>query len=159
MALRPPADAVAHLRDVLPRWPSAPERWHVTLAFLGEVADPGPLGPLLQDACAGGPLDLRLAGSGHLRPQRSGVGRRGGRRRRAAALAGAVARAARAGGVDVEQRSYRPHLTVGRRGPPDPAVLAAYEGPSWTATEVELVRSHLGRTVEHEVLERCSLSR
>ena len=55
-------------------------------------------------------------------------------------------------GVALEERAYRPHLTVGRRGRPAPAALAAYDGPVWTAAEVELVRSTLGRTVDHQVL-------
>lgn len=59
----------------------------------------------------------------------------------------------------LEARRYRPHLTVGRRGPPDPAQLASYTGPDWTAGGVELVRSTLGRTVLHDVLERFLLSR
>jgi 2'-5' RNA ligase len=73
-------------------------------------------------------------------------------------LAGAVARACRDAGVDVERRPYRPHLTVGRRGRPDPARLAAYDGPPWTAGEVELVASRLGPTVEHRVLDRFPLT-
>ena len=69
-----------------------------------------------------------------------------------------MAAACRDLGVDVERRPYHPHLTVGRRGRPDAALLAAYAGPSWTATEVELVASRLGPTVEHRVLERFPLS-
>ena len=157
VAVRPPVEAVEHLVAVLPRWPSAPERWHLTLAFLGEVDDPASLPEPLGAACTGGPLELRLAGSGTF--GRGGpvwVGVRGDVAA-LTALAGRVASAARRAGLDVERRPYRPHLTVGRRGHPDPRALAAYEGPSWRATEVELVRSHLGRTVEHVVLERFSL--
>lgn len=73
------------------------------------------------------------------------------------ALAGAVAEAARERGVDVERRPYRPHLTVGRRGRPDPRLLAGYEGPVWHAREVELVLSRLRPTVEHEVVGRYPL--
>jgi RNA 2',3'-cyclic 3'-phosphodiesterase len=158
VAVRPPAAAVEHLRAVLPSWPSAPERWHLTLAFLGEVPDPAALAPGLGAVCAGtAPLGLRLAGSG-------AFGRGGpvwvgveGDRTALTALAGAVAQACRRAGVDVERRPYRPHLTVGRRGRPDPALLAAYAGPSWTATELELVASRLGPPVEHRVLERFPL--
>ena len=39
LAVRPPAPALEHLQAVLPRWPSAPERWHLTLAFLGECPE------------------------------------------------------------------------------------------------------------------------
>ena len=159
VAVRPPPAAVAHLRAVLPSWPSAPERWHVTLAFLGEVEDPRLLVPALAEVCAGQPrLDLRLAGSGSFGrggPVWVGVE---GDRCGLTALAGAVAQACRAAGVDVERRAYHPHLTVGRRGRPDPARLAAYAGPTWTAAEVELVASRLGPPVEHRVLERLPLA-
>ena len=57
--------------------------------------------------------------------------------------------------VQLEDRPYRPHLTVGRRV--DRAALADYRGPTWTASEVELVRSDLGREVRHTVLERYAL--
>jgi 2'-5' RNA ligase len=159
VAVRPPAAAVEHLRAVLPSWPSAPERWHLTLAFLGEVADPSVLLPGLADACARRPpLRLRLAGSGTFGrggPVWVGVE---GDRAALTAVAADVAQACRDAGVDVERRPYRPHLTVGRRGRPDPALLAAYAGPPWTAAEVELVASRLGPPVEHRVLERFPLA-
>ena len=159
VAVRPPARALDDLRAVLPAWPSAPERWHLTLAFLGEVADPAALAPALAAVCAThAPLDLRLAGSGTFGrggPVWVGVG---GDRAGLTGLAAAVAEACRGLGVEVERRPYRPHLTVGRRGRPDPARLAAYAGPSWTAAEVELVASRLGPTVEHRVLDRFPLT-
>lgn len=162
VAVRPPPAAVDHLRAVLPSdtsWPSAPERWHLTLAFLGEVEDPTALAPVLAGVCAGhAPLDLRLAGSGTFGrggPVWIGVeGDRGG----LCALACAVAQACREHGVDVERRPYRPHLTVGRSGRPDPARLSSYAGPSWTSSEVELVTSRLGPPAEHRVLDRFSLA-
>ena len=159
VAVRPPPAAVDHLRAVLPTWPSAPQRWHLTLAFLDEVEQPAVLVPGLAEACARRPpLQLRLAGSGTFGrggPVWVGVE---GDRTGLTALAGAVAQACRDAGLDVERRPYRPHLTVGRRGRPDPAGLAAYAGPSWTASEVELVASRLGRPVEHRVLERFPLT-
>ena len=158
VAVRPPPAALAHLQAALPRWPSDPGRWHVTLAFLGEVDAPRRLAGPLAEVCAGtGPLTLRLAGSGafgRTGPVWVGVA---GDVEGLSALALGVAGASRRCGVDVERRAFRPHLTVGRRGHPDPRTLAAYAGPDWTVGEVELVASHLGRTVRHEVLERLPL--
>jgi 2'-5' RNA ligase len=157
VALRPPPEAVADLRAQLPRWPTAPDRWHITLAFLGEVADPAPVEAELRNRLTRiPPFVLSLAGSGAFGGGHVWVGV-GGEVQRLHDLAGRVAAAARAAGVDVERRPYRPHLTVGRRRQPDPRRLADYRGPDWRADEVELVRSDLGRTVVHTVLERYRL--
>lgn len=160
LAVRPPPVARDHLAAVLPAEPSAPERWHLTLVFLGEVADPGRLTGDLAAVCARGrPLELRLAGSGVFGrggPVWVGVS---GDVAGLTELAGGLADACRAHGIDVERRPYRPHLTVGRRGRPDRRLLADYTGPAWDAAEVELVASRLGRTVSHEVLHRFPLGR
>ena len=158
VALRPPSEAVADLRAQQVRWPSPPDRWHVTLAFLGDVADPEPVHEALQVRLRDWPaFDLRLEGSGTF-------GRNGpvwvgvdGDVDALRDLAREVAAAAQAAGVELERRAYRPHLTVGKRGHPPPAALSSYRGPTWRAREVELVRSDLGRTVVHTVLERYPL--
>jgi 2'-5' RNA ligase len=158
LALRPPAAAVEHLSAVLDRWPSDPRRWHLTLVFLGEVDRPEALVPALGRVCAGLPaLRLRLAGSGAFGrggPVWVGVD---GDVAGLTGLAGALAEACRSAGRDVERRPYRPHVTVGRRGHPDPRRLASYEGPAWTAAEVEVVGSRLGPPVEHRTLVRLPL--
>ncbi|HWG93004.1 MAG TPA: hypothetical protein VNU66_02110 [Mycobacteriales bacterium] len=46
---------------------------------------------------------------------------------------------------------------MARRGS-GPHPLEGYEGPAWTASEVELVRSRLGATARHEVLARFPLT-
>ena len=159
VALRPPPEAIEHLVSVLPRWPSSPERWHLTLAFLGEVEDPQPVAAHLRRAVGPvAPFDLALRGSGVFgRGAVVWVGLAGDVVA-LRSLAGVVARACRAAGAGVDDKPYRPHLTVGRKGHPDPAALASYDGPVWRATEVELVRSALGRTVSHTVLDRFPLS-
>lgn len=158
VALRPPPDAVEHLQAQQPRWPSPPERWHVTLAFLGEVPNPQPVDATLRQRLAASPsFQLRLEGSGTFGrngPVWTGVG---GDIPALRALAAAVVDAALEGGVELERRPYRPHLTVGKRGHPDPAALTGYRGPTWRTREVELVRSDLGRTVVHTVLQRYPL--
>jgi 2'-5' RNA ligase len=159
VALRPPPAAIGHLAAALPRWPSVPDRWHLTLAFLGEVEDPAPVAAgLRRVAAAAAPFPLALRGSGTFgRGAVVWVGLAGDVPA-LRSLAGEVTRACRAAGAAVDERPYRPHLTVGRKGHPDPAALASYDGPSWPATEVELVRSDVGRTVRHTVLERFALS-
>jgi 2'-5' RNA ligase len=170
LAVDPPPTAVADLDRALaplrvapgaPRW-TPPDRWHVTLVFLGDVPAPR-LAPLLGavgSAVAGTPvLSLRLAGGG-----RFGAGSRpavlwaglAGDVVRLTALAGRLAGAARAVGLPVEDRPFRAHLTVGRwraGQDSDPALaerLADHRGPVWTAAEVALWRSHLGADARYE---------
>jgi 2'-5' RNA ligase len=138
-----------------PRW-TPPNRWHLTLLFLGDVpaAALGPLTAAVTPAVAATPpLTLQLAGAGRF----------GSRRRPAVcwagvtgdvaeltALADRLATAARAVGLPVEDRPFRAHLTIGRwrAGQPAdgdlPARLAGHRGPVWPAREVVLWRSHLG---------------
>jgi 2'-5' RNA ligase len=158
VAVRPPADALQDLAAALPRRPAGADRWHVTLAFLGDVADPHPLLAPLRAAAAGcPPVELRLRGSGEFRRSRAVWVGLAGDVAALEALAAAVASACRSAGVRLEDRPYRPHLTIGRRSAADPGPLADYAGPPWRGREVELVRSHLGRPVRHEVLERFAL--
>jgi 2'-5' RNA ligase len=66
-------------------------------------------------------------------------------------LAHDVQDACRSAGAVLEKRRWTPHLTLSRDGVvPEP--LWDYEGLGWTVTEVELVRSVLGRGAPHEVL-------
>lgn len=156
VSLRPPADVTAHLASVLAgRRTTDVEQWHLTLAFLGEVAQPAPLLPGLRHACSSSaPMTLRLAGGGLFRRQQvlwAGVD---GDTAALHELAGRVAAACRAAGVHLEQ--HRPHITVAR-GAVDAQVLQDYRGPQWQAVAVELVLSRLGARAVHEVLERMPL--
>lgn len=135
--------ALAPVRD---RWPDLrwvpPGRWHLTLAFYGEVPDHKAAGTVAM-------LERRLAGHGAVSLRLRGAGVFG-RRALWLGLAGELAALRRlAGAVTFERRPYRPHLTVARlRGGVDArqalAALATYEGPPFVARTVRLVRSRPG---------------
>ena len=157
VAVRPPEQALAHARAAVaavraahdgPRWIPA-ERWHLTLAFYGEVPDAevdavrDRLDRRVRDAAD---LSLALAGAGAFSRRAVWLGVTGD-----LAPLRAMARL-----VSLDRsRPYRPHLTVARlRGDTDPtaavAALATYTGPVWTAGSVHLVRSHLGPTPTYD---------
>ncbi len=150
VALRPTPEAVAHADAALEpvrrehpdlRWVPA-NRWHLTLAFYGEIPDDKVEGTVaMVDRRLRGhvPCDLAFRGAGSFTRRALWLGVDGD--------VGALKALARS--VTFERRPYRPHLTVARlRGGVDagPAVesLTAYDGPVWTASTVHLVSSHLG---------------
>lgn len=137
------AAARAQHPDPALRWIPA-ERWHLTLAFYGEVPDDkvsGTVGMVERRLRGARPLRLVLRGAGHFSRRALWLG-----------VDGDVAELRRlARAVRVERRPYRPHLTVARlRGEAEgaardaAAALADYEGPPWRADAVHLVRSRLG---------------
>ena len=157
---------MASLRDLpgAPRW-TAPERWHLTLLFLGTV--PEERVPRLREALAAAvagtaPMTLRFAGGGRFgsrrRPQVAWTGVEGDAAP-LAELAGRLGRAARRLDLAVEDRPFRAHLTLGRWRPGAPADaevvdrLAGYRGPDWPVTAVQLLQSHLGPAPRHDVVE------
>ena len=131
-ALDPPRRVTDALRDAVRRgrrheprlrW-IAPEHWHLTLVFLGEVAPerlPALESGLERVAAAHPPLDLTLDGWGTFPPQ----GRRasvlwagvGGHTRELAALVGDLRSAAEEAGVETGARPHVPHITLARSRP------------------------------------------
>jgi 2'-5' RNA ligase len=99
------------------------------------------------------PFALRLAGSGTFGKRATWAGVDGDVPE-LRSLATHVQDAGRDAGVHLEPRPYRPHLTVGRV---DPRLLASYQGPPWTVTQIELVHSVLGKRAVHTVLETFAL--
>ncbi len=107
------------------------------------------------------PMTVRLAGGGRFgslrRPQVAWAGLVGDVAP-LTELADRLAAAARALRLPVEDRPFRPHLTLGRWRPRQPAdgtltdLLAAYRGPVWPVTEVRLWESHLGPKPTYETL-------
>ena len=150
VALRPPPAVIAHADAALEpvrrahpdlRWVPA-ERWHLTLAFYGEIPDDKVDGTVtMVDRRLRGcdPCELAFRGAGVFTRRALWLGVGGD----------LVGLKGLARSVTFERRPYRPHLTVARlRGGVDagPAAesLASYDGPVWTAGTVHLVRSHLG---------------
>jgi 2'-5' RNA ligase len=83
-------------------------------------------------------------------------------------LAGSVGAAARRSGIPVDDRPYRPHLTLARTRDgadllPAVAALSTFAGSPWTADALHLVRSRLGAgpggTAAHEVVVTWPLGR
>lgn len=162
VALPVAEDARARIRDaVAPRrdddrvaW-TRPDGWHLTLAFLGDVAD-----DRLADVAAAVEAGVAGAGTGPValatgRVVRLGRGALGVEvvddpPGAAAGLGEAVQHALADADLPVQHRAVRPHLTLGRarRRRPVPGELAdAIEVPAtgWTADRVEVVESVLGR--------------
>lgn len=171
VALTPPADIVeelqarvALLRELEPdlRW-SRPAQWHLTLAFLGPVGDESRDELTRRLGRAAGrcpPLALSFGGGGRF-GHRVLWTRVRGERDRLRRFADSVRAAARRSGLAVEQRPYRPHLTLARATTavdlrPLVDALAPYEGSPWIADELHLVHSRLGAgpggTALHEPL-------
>jgi 2'-5' RNA ligase len=153
-----------------PRW-TAPDRWHLTLLFLGTV--PAAIVPALVEAAAPAvvaapPMTLRLAGGGRFgsrrRPQVAWTGVDGDLAP-LIDLAVGLTDVARSLRLPVEGRPFRPHLTVGRWRPGRPADgeltdrLAHYRGPEWPVTEVRLLESRLGPVPGYESLAAWSVPR
>ena len=156
VAVRAPDEVVAHadaavgpVRAAHPdlRWVPA-ERWHLTLAFYGEVPDDNVEGTVAM-------VDRRLRGQIPCLVSFRGAGQFS-RRALWLGVAGEVdVLRATARAVTFERRPYRPHLTVARlRGGVDASAavesLRTYAGPLWTAGTVHLVRSHLGPSPRYD---------
>lgn len=164
----PSGEAVGHLRSMVEtlratvsrqglgdldgalHW-TDPVTWHLTLAFLGETAEdqlPDLERRLARAAARHPALSLEVTGGGRF-GDRVLYTKIGGDRDQLRRLAASLDAAARRAGLSREERHYRPHLTLARGRPgcdlrPLTAVLGSYRGPSWTSTEIQLVRSRLG---------------
>jgi RNA 2',3'-cyclic 3'-phosphodiesterase len=167
------AAAQERLRGAAPkadvRW-VAPGSMHLTLKFLGEVADAEPIRAVLASvASRHGPIALAAGGLGAFpgpsRPRVLWAGITAGVRE-LGLLAADVERALAPLGFAPEARPFRGHLTVARvRSPRGLARIGAVLGAdasafgSWTATDVVLYRSHLRPTGSiYEPLARVELS-
>ena len=156
------ADLAAALPPIAPPWRLTPvEQWHVTLAFLGNV-EPGEVSELqerlVRVAARTDPFSLALVG-GRSIGRGLLVARVAGDVDALRRLAERVTAAARRAGVPVEERRYRPHLTLARtRAAAAAPDLSGYTGPSWPVRQAVLVRSFLGPPLRHEPVLELSLT-
>ena len=166
LAVWPSPEAVAaltaDLAGVRPRHPDLrwqpPDRWHITLAFLGPADQERTrirVDRLLVEPPTAGPV--RLAGAGTFGPVLwSGVEHDPW----LAALARGLQR-----GLRTQDQRFRAHLTVARgRGPAARSAAAAavpdltgHRGPAWLPREVTLVESVTGPAPQYTVLHRWPL--
>ncbi|MFM7071669.1 MAG: RNA 2',3'-cyclic phosphodiesterase [Planctomycetota bacterium] len=179
VAFVPSREAVDHLAESLetlrnsPPWSSLPgirwvppERWHVTLAFLGEVNERiiPQITLALHNAAQQHALlqSLQLHGLGRF-PSVLWVGLQPTARfSPTARLARSVQRAVRQAGVPIERRPWRAHLTVARlRGLPSADALPAlptYCGPTWSVQTLQLIQSVTGPDPSYRLIDQCNLA-
>ena len=137
------------------RW-TLPGQWHVTLAFLANVAERNTdelFERLERAASRRKPFVLGMAGAGafpHAGDARvlwAGVEHEGEELTR---LAGGARAAASKSGTVVGGGRFHAHLTLARVRPPSDVtrwlrVLDGYSGPSWQVGEIALIASYLGQ--------------
>ncbi|WP_170323765.1 RNA 2',3'-cyclic phosphodiesterase [Cryptosporangium phraense] len=164
VAVLPPPEAVDHLREAIDGLHvvragvlEPPERWHLTLVFLGEVSEPvfGRLAAAAGDARSG---PLALAGAGRFGERVLWAGVAGD----VGALAHNAEVLRRHLGVEAEPRPYQPHLTLARPRAritrdelrEDVDRLRTYRGPTWAADRYHLMSSTTGaQGVRYESLD------
>jgi RNA 2',3'-cyclic 3'-phosphodiesterase len=176
VAVAPPLEQAKALDDAIGerdgrlRW--VPTRqWHLTLVFCGEV-DPVVVPELTERLARGSArtprFDVNLAGAGSFPKQASRarvlwVGL-GGDVATLTRLAERCLAAARRTGITVEDRAFRPHLTLARARRDTVDVrstvqrLSSYAGEPWRVESVRLVHSTLGAQVRHETLAELPLA-
>jgi 2'-5' RNA ligase len=150
----------------------APERWHVTLAFLGELraGQRHRLDERLRElATTIAPFRLTVAGSGAFpspsSPRVLWVGL-GGELDALAQLAVGVRRAARAARIELDGKPFRAHVTAARvRHQLDahdvPHILrklSAADGGSWEVDRIALMHSTLGPQPRYDELQSWELT-
>lgn len=153
-ALRSAVDAAAVVHPGL-RWQPG-DRWHITLAFLGD-ADPDQARRRLDRLTLPAPGPVRLSGAGSFGPV-LWVGVEHGPW--LTDLATALRRS-----LAVADHRFRAHLTVARARGVGPHLqargavpaLSSHRGPQWTPHAITLVASHTGPQPRYDVLQAWGL--
>jgi 2'-5' RNA ligase len=182
VAVYPPPAAISHLAQRFalshlgtPREHSLravpPERWHLTLVFVGELPDRREPGVRTAIAAATSGVAtaprLRLSGGGRFgRGQFTTVwAGLDGDVAALTELVAAVRHELRRQRIPFDGKAFKPHLTLGRPGDrltpselaADLAALDAYRGPDWTVDHIDLVESHLGPHITYDRLASWSV--
>jgi 2'-5' RNA ligase len=184
VAVVPPRPVVLELRAALTTLPHGdpnlrwcrPETWHVTLAFFGEVsaeALPDLKERLGRAAARNTPMELALAGGGHFAGRALWIGVQG-ERDRLGRLAESVTSVARRCHIKVDERPFRPHLTLARvRGvtrwggdehegsvdlQPYVERMSAFRTPRWLVGEIDLFDAVDEPTKRYERIGRWALT-
>lgn len=166
------ARALEPYRELCPdlRWVPQ-ENWHVTLAFFGEVPEtilPDLSARLERAAGRYAPMTVSFTGVGAFPSARRGrvlwTGMDGPLPVLSKLAASLAAGGRRAGVPYRDEKKFRAHLSLARaRGETDvrPIVeaMASFAGTPWVASEVHLMRSHLGQRVRYESLASWPLAR
>jgi 2'-5' RNA ligase len=145
------AAAVAPLRQARDdlRW-YPPDQWHLTVAFLGEVATPvGDVVAALDPAAAAAPgrIDLSLASSGRFGRRVLWVGVADVPAGAVATLGDQAQQALQQAGLPVDPKPVRPHLTLARsRGtsrPVDRRLVESVPPPAsaWSVSQLVVFQS------------------
>lgn len=143
------------------RW-VRPEHWHVTVAFYGSVETalvPELSRRLTMAARRRAEFDLALGQPGRFGDRVVWLGLDGDRTGLRRLADGAVA-AGRRAGLELDERRFRPHLTLARsRHGGDAAHLVQVEVPAvtWPVATFALVRSQTGPQVQYDSLAEFSL--
>ena len=150
----------ALLRDYLPGRYVAPDSFHITLAFLGEV--PGTriveLQDLLEDACAGyGPIPIKLGELGYFGKRGKAALWQGfapdAGRDRLEELADSVRRHLSRAGFDFDGKSFLPHITLMRAADLTAGILPGPQDVAGSIARVSLFSSDLsGERPSYEAL-------
>ncbi|MEU7868357.1 RNA 2',3'-cyclic phosphodiesterase [Dactylosporangium sp. NPDC049140] len=180
MAVYPPAEVREHFKRMVdglavarPREKSVrlapPERWHLTVAFIGDVEDEDAAVEALLEVGEAEAPTVRIAGGKTLGRKQfkhlvaevesddGGIALR--------RLGDAVRKALRRRRLPFDRRDWQPHLTIARPGQlvgaeelaMDLEHLAAYRSPEWRLDEVRLMRSRLGPQPEYDVIRTVGL--
>jgi len=184
VALIPPDEAVDDLDSFLEvRRSAAAYRWavrdqlHLTLAFLGDVEEwrlDELITRLTRAAARRTAFEATITGGGafpnvgRAKVIWAGVSTSSVGEVELPRLAVGARAAAVKSGIEVDGARFRPHVTVARLGVPGEVsnwvrLLDAYRGPTWQASAISLVESHLGEgprgRPRYEVLAELGLGR